>query len=81
MENDDFIPDTRTDAQRAESYRYWATKTDAEKWAETVRLSVERYGVPVGDLRDGPFRKYRINPDGTRTLIRETCGPNPLRKA
>ena len=71
--------DTRTDEERAESYRYWSTKTDAEVWYETWRLSVEHYGLPIGDLRDGPFRKYRINPDGTRTLIAEWSGPNPVR--
>ena len=48
-------------------------------FAETFRLSVEHYGMPKGDLRDGPLRKYRRNPDGTETLISETCGPNPLR--
>jgi hypothetical protein len=77
--DDDFNPDTRTEEERAESYRYWAKQGPAAIFAETFRLSVEHYGMPKGDLRDGPLRKYRRNPDGTETLISETCGPNPLR--
>jgi hypothetical protein len=69
--DDDFIPDTRTDEERAKSYRYWASRTPAERFAETLRLSIERYGMPIGDIRDGPIIKYRRNPDGTKTVISE----------
>jgi hypothetical protein len=77
--DDDFIPDTRTDEERAKSYRYWASRTPAERFAETLRLSIEHYGMPIGDIRDGPIVKYRRNPDGTKTVISEWSGPNPLR--
>jgi len=70
--------DTRTDEDRAESYRYWASKTPAERIAEGWRLSVEHYGIPIGDLRDGPASKYIRNPDGTETTVAEWSGPNPL---
>jgi hypothetical protein len=76
---DDFIPDTRTEEEKQASILYWLAKTPEERTAEGWRLSVEKYGLPVGDLRDGPVRKYRINPDGTRTFSSETCGPNPMR--
>jgi hypothetical protein len=79
--DDDFIPDTRTEEEKQTHILYWLTKTPQERTAEGWRLSVEKYGIPKGDLRDGPLRKYRINPDGTRTLISETTGPNPLRPA
>jgi hypothetical protein len=71
--------DTRNAEEKAGSYRYWATKTDAEKWAETVRLSVEHYGMPIGDIRDGPILKYQRLPDGSRRILAEWSGPNPLR--
>jgi hypothetical protein len=71
--------DTRTAEERAESYRYWAKQSDAAKWNETLRLSIEHYGMPIGDIRDGPIIKYRRNPDGTKTVISEWSGPNPLR--
>jgi hypothetical protein len=77
--DDDFKPDIRTEEEKQRSILYWLGKTAQERQAEGWRLSVEKYGMPVGDLRDGPVRKYRINPDGTRTFISETCGPNPLR--
>jgi len=73
--------DTRTAEEKAKSYRYWATKTDAECWAETSRLSLEHYGMPIGNIRDGPLRRFRINPDGTRKLLSEWSGPNPVRHA
>jgi len=73
--------DTRTDEERAKSCRYWASRTFAEIFEETCRLSVEHYGMPIGDIRDGPIIKYRRNPDGTKTVISEWSGPNPLRPA
>jgi hypothetical protein len=79
--DDDFIPDTRTEKEKEASILYWLSKTAAEREAEMWRLSVEKYGVPQGNFRDGPLRKYRRNTDGTDTLISETCGPNPLRHA
>jgi hypothetical protein len=80
MMDDDFIPDARTEEEKQASVLYWLTKTPEERTAEGWRLSVEKYGLPVGDLRDGSVLKYRINPDGTRTFISETSGPNPLRR-
>lgn len=75
----DFIPDTRTEEEKNASILYWLSKTVDERHAEMWRLSVERYGAPQANLRDGPLRKYRRNTDGTKTLISETCGSNPLR--
>jgi|GEM_PF-4304450 len=69
---------TRTEEERAESYRYWAKQGPAAIIAETWRLSVEHYGMPIGDLRDGPVCKYVRNPDGTKTVIAAWSGPNPL---
>ena len=71
--------DTRTDEEKAESYRYWAKQSPAAGWAETVRLSVEHYGMPVGDIRDGPVIKYQRLPDGSNRILWEWSGPNPLR--
>jgi len=45
--------DTRTEEERAESYRYWAKQGGAAIFAETLRLSIEHYGMPIGDMRDG----------------------------
>ncbi len=70
--------DTRTEEERAESYRYWAKQGGAAIFAETLRLSIEHYGMPIGDMRDGPVCKYVRNPDGTKTVIAEWSGPNPL---
>ena len=72
--------DTRTDEERAESYRYWAKQSPAAIFAETWRLSFEHYGMPTGDMHDGPVCKYVRNPDGTETVISEWSGPNPLRQ-
>ncbi|MBB5065555.1 hypothetical protein [Granulicella mallensis] len=66
----DFIPDTRTEEEKNASIFYWLSKTVDELHAEMWRLSVERYGAPQANLRDGPLRKYRRNTDGTKTLIR-----------
>lgn len=71
--------DSRTEEERAESYRYWATNTESEIWTETARLSIEHYGMPSSELCDRTLRRYRVNPDGTRTLISEWSGPNPVR--
>ena len=70
---------TDTTEQRAERYRYWRSRSPAERWNETWRLSVEEYGVPEGSLRDGPFRLIRLNPDGSEEVVREWSGPNPPR--
>ncbi len=75
------MPDTRSEEEKQASILYWLTKTPQERTTEGWRFSVEKYGIPKGTLRDGPLCKYQINPDGTRTLIRETSGPNPLRHA
>jgi hypothetical protein len=48
-------------------------------WTETARLSIEHYGMPIGDIRDVPVRKYIRNPDGSETIISEWSGPNPVR--
>lgn len=79
--DEDFIPDTRTEEEKNASVLYWLSKTADERHAEMWRLSVEKYGIPQGNLRDDPLRKYRRNPDGTETLMSETCGPNPQRFA
>jgi len=73
--------DTRTEEERAESYRYWAKQGGAAIFAETLRLSIEHYGMPIGDMRDGPVCKYVRNADGTKTVITEWSGPNPSRHA
>jgi hypothetical protein len=64
-----------------EEYRYWASVSPSERFAAGHQMSVEHYGMPIGDLRDGPVCKYVRNPDGTKTLISEWSGPNPLRSA
>ena len=71
--------DIRTPEEIDASFRYWQSRTDPERWAETWRLSVEYYGMPKGDLRDGPLVKYQRNSDGSETILSVTCGPNPLR--
>jgi len=71
--------DSRTEEDRAESYRYWAKQGPGAIFAETLRLSIEHYGMPIGDMHDGPVRKYIRNPDGTETVLAEWSGPNPLR--
>jgi hypothetical protein len=68
MQHDDFIPDTRTEAERLASQLHGREKTSAERIAEGWRLSVKRYGLSIGNLRDGPLQRYRINPDGTRNI-------------
>jgi len=71
--------DTRTQEEKDESYRYWANQSAAVIWDETVRLSIEHYGMPIGDLRDGPVMKYQRMPDGSLRILSEWSGPNPLR--
>jgi hypothetical protein len=71
--------DTRTEEERAESYRHWAKQGPAAIFAATLRMSIEHYGMPIGDICDGPVRKYIRNADGTETVIAEWSGPNPLR--
>lgn len=71
--------DSRTKEEQLESVLYWQSRTHSERWAETVRLSVEHYGMPIGDLRDGPVMKYRRLPNDVLWILSETCGPNPVR--
>ena len=71
--------DTRTQEERDKCYRYWAKQGGAAIFEETLRLSIEHYGMPIGDMRDGPVRKYIRNADGTETVLAEWSGPNPLR--
>jgi hypothetical protein len=77
----DEIVDTRTKEEKLSSYRYWQSRTPAERFEETWRLSVEKYGRPKGDLRDGPWRHIRRLPGGGEEIIREWSGPNPMRRA
>jgi hypothetical protein len=77
--NDNLISDPRSEEEKATSYRYWAKQRFAAIFAETHRLSVLHYGVPIGDIRDGPFVKYQRMPDGSRRILREWSGPNPIR--
>lgn len=72
-------PDTRATAETEASYRFWQSRTPAEGFAETWRLSVEHYGMPIGDLRDGPVMKYPRLPNDVLWILSETCGPNPVR--
>ena len=76
---DERPPDNRTPEEIEASYRYWQSRTPGERFDESVRLSIEHYGMPKGTLRDGPVVKYRINDDGSREVISVSCGPNPLR--
>jgi hypothetical protein len=71
--------DMRTKEERLASICYWQSRTPAERFEETWRLSVEAYGMPQGTLRDGPFRLIRRTPDGKEEVVREWHGPNPLR--
>jgi len=71
--------DTLTEEELLANLLYWQSKTPAERVGEGWRLSVEHYGLPKGDLRDGPVQKVRINSNGTEEVINECCGPNPLR--
>ena len=59
--------DTSADEERAESDRYRAKLGPAGIIAETWRLSIEYYGMPAGDMRDGHSCTYVRNPDGTKT--------------
>ena len=65
--------------QQIESIRYWQSKNPAERIAEGWRLSVEHFGMPVGDLRDGPVQKIHRLPDGTEVVVSEWSGSNALR--
>lgn len=78
MANEYPTDDRRTPEQIEESYLYWQSRTSSERFAETWRLSAEAYGLPIGDLRDGPARKLHRLPDGQEELIAEWNGPNPL---
>jgi hypothetical protein len=73
--------DTCSEEERLASYRYWQSRTPSERFAEAWRLSVEKYGMPKGSFRDGPYRLIRRTPDGKEEVIREWSGPNPLRSA
>jgi hypothetical protein len=71
---DETIPGIEsTDEQQAETYLYWQSKTPAERFAETWRLSVEKYGQPRTSLRDGPFRRIRRNANGEEEVIELTA--------
>jgi hypothetical protein len=75
----DFLPeDHRSPEEKEDGILYWQSKPLAERLTETCRLSMEKYGTPKGNFRDGPCRKIRRNPDGTETVLSEWCGPNPL---
>ena len=71
--------DKRTEEERLASVRYWQSRTPAERFAETYRLSVGHYGMPEGTLRDGPVTKLIRLPDGSVQVLSVTCGLNPLR--
>jgi hypothetical protein len=67
---DHTLQNARPRTKQEEEYtRYWATKTPAERIAETWRLSVEHYGVPKTSLRDGPARRIRRNADGQEEIV------------
>ena len=66
--------DTRTKEERVANIRHWQSRTDAERFEETWRLSVETYGMPQGSLRDGPFRMVRRTVDGKDEVICEWRG-------
>ena len=70
--------DTRTKEERLAGFRYWRSRTPSERFAEAWRLSVEAYGLPEEDLRNGPFRIIQRTAGGTEEFIREWLGPNPL---
>jgi hypothetical protein len=58
--------------QKAETYRYWQSKTPAERVAETWRLSVEKYGEPKVGLRDGPLQRIRRNANAEEEVVELT---------
>lgn len=73
--------ETRTPEEISASYRYWRNQSSGAIFEEIGRLSSEHYGKVLGDLRDGPFLKYERMPDGSRRILAEWSGPNPLRPA
>lgn len=70
------VPEAGTDA----AHIYWAAQGPAACFAEGWRLSLQHYGTPVGDLRDGPVMKYQRMPDGSLRILSEWSGPNPVRR-
>ena len=77
--NDERSLDTRTPEEIKASYRHWQSRTPGGRFAETLRLSIDHYGMPTGTRRDGPLVKYRRNSDGSREVVSVSYGPNPLR--
>jgi hypothetical protein len=70
--------DRRSEDEQLASIHYWQSRTSAERFQETLRLSIEQYGKPEGVLSDGPVAKMQRMPDGSLRILSEAHGLNPL---